>query len=55
MTELARRALCRCGHDRDAHAHYRGGTECVLCPPGECPRFRSGLLPRLRRWWRARD
>jgi hypothetical protein len=30
---------CRCGHDHDAHAHYRGGTECALCPPGHCPRF----------------
>jgi hypothetical protein len=31
-------ALCRCGHERLAHEHYRAGTECALCP--DCPRFR---------------
>ena len=30
------RESCRCGHTRDAHEHYRGGTECSLCPSGEC-------------------
>lgn len=29
--------LCRCGHQRDAHSHYRKGSDCALCP---CPRFR---------------
>ena len=30
----------RCGHARDAHAHYRVGTECALCPRGGCSRYR---------------
>lgn len=40
------RALqCWCGHDRDAHEHYRYGTECALC---RCQRWAP-----LRRWWRV--
>jgi hypothetical protein len=34
---------CRCGHPRAAHEHYRKGTECALCGPAVCPRYR-------RRW-----
>lgn len=30
--------LCRCGHPRSAHMHYRRGTECTLC--AGCPRYR---------------
>lgn len=33
-----RNGLCKCGHDRSAHEHYRGGTDCALC---ECNRFRG--------------
>jgi len=33
--------LCRCGHDHDAHRHYRHGSDCALC---ECPRWSP-------RWW----
>lgn len=37
---------CRCGHDRDAHEHFRRGTDCAACG---CARFRKpGLLARLR-------
>lgn len=37
---------CRCGHDRDAHEHFRRGTDCAAC---DCARFRKpGLLARLR-------
>ena len=38
--------LCACGHEEEAHRHYRVGTDCSLC---ECPRFRSsaGLGVRL--------
>jgi hypothetical protein len=37
---------CRCGHDRDAHEHFRRGTDCAACG---CGRFRKpGLLTRLR-------
>jgi hypothetical protein len=39
-------ATCVCGHARAAHEHYRQGTDCALCPAGDCPRFRP------RRWWR---
>jgi hypothetical protein len=31
---------CVCGHGRDAHEHYRAGTECVDCDV--CPQFRRG-------------
>lgn len=37
---------CRCGHDRDAHEHFRRGTDCASC---DCARFRQpGLPARLR-------
>ncbi len=48
---------CRCGHSRTAHEHYRPGSECSLCAPDECGRFRpnrsltssfSVILNRLR-------
>jgi hypothetical protein len=29
---------CRCGHVRDAHEHYRPGSDCSLC---DCPRYRG--------------
>jgi hypothetical protein len=45
MTLTGHAALCSCGHDRDAHRHYRRGSECALC---ECTRwFPSGWLRRL--------
>lgn len=33
------RAPCRCGHQLDAHQHYRAGTDCALCPPHFCAAF----------------
>jgi hypothetical protein len=46
--------VCTCGHGRDAHEHYRPGTECSLCAPGDCQRYRAaslvtGLKSRARR------
>lgn len=43
MALFARHAsdLCRCQHARDAHTHYRRGTDCALCAPGACARFRK--------------
>jgi hypothetical protein len=39
--------LCSCRHSRDAHRHYRPGSDCALC---ECPRLASwNLVSRLRR------
>jgi hypothetical protein len=37
---LQRRRRCRCGHPRAAHEHYRRGTDCALCGPDACPRYR---------------
>jgi hypothetical protein len=50
---------CVCGHGGPAHEHYRRGSDCSLCGPRECTRFRSssGLLGmvRRRRAWPAAD
>jgi hypothetical protein len=34
--------LCSCGHGKQAHEHYRRGSDCALCG---CARFRR---PRFR-------
>ena len=38
--------LCVCGHAKDAHEHYRRGTDCATCGPELCPRFRRAILSR---------
>ncbi|MBW4042389.1 MAG: hypothetical protein HIU86_09725 [Acidobacteria bacterium] len=38
--------LCVCGHARDAHEHYRRGTDCATCGPEVCPKFRRSLRTR---------
>jgi hypothetical protein len=38
-------AVCRCGHPSSAHEHYRPGSECAVCGPEKCPRYRR------RSWW----
>jgi hypothetical protein len=40
--------LCRCGHDRETHMHYREGTDCGKCGLS-CPRFAKA--GGLRDWW----
>jgi hypothetical protein len=42
---------CVCGHPREAHEHYRAGSDCALCGKSGCPRFRvaGGLRARLTR------
>jgi hypothetical protein len=30
----------RCGHPRDAHTHYRDGTDCGTCGRLACPSYR---------------
>lgn len=54
LAGVVRSGRCRCGHEREAHEHYRLGTECALCSqllvtiggrlmsvqPAECPRYR---------------
>jgi hypothetical protein len=39
--------LCRCGHSRFAHQHYRSGIECALGDQGHCDHF-----VREPAWWR---
>jgi len=34
------RRPCRCGHPKDAHEHYRSGTDCGGC---SCARFHGQL------------
>lgn len=32
---------CECGHDSEAHEHYRAGTECAICDIRQCASFRA--------------
>lgn len=32
-------AICRCGHEQDAHEHYRPGHDCGVCGPVRCRRY----------------
>jgi hypothetical protein len=40
---LPRFSVCRCGHRREAHQHYRPGSDCASCA---CRRFLPRLLGR---------
>jgi hypothetical protein len=42
------RLLCGCNHGRDAHRHYRPGSDCAVCT---CPRWspRNPVLWLVRR------
>jgi hypothetical protein len=35
---------CACGHGKQAHEHYRRGTDCALC---RCGKFSRPLLRRF--------
>jgi hypothetical protein len=35
------RRVCGCGHRKDAHEHYRRGTDCAGC---DCTGYRPGLV-----------
>lgn len=37
LLERVRQAVCACGHTREAHEHYRPGSDCGLC---DCERLR---------------
>jgi hypothetical protein len=39
------RRPCRCGHAREAHQHYRRGTDCSGC---SCAQFHGQLVVTLR-------
>jgi hypothetical protein len=35
---------CSCGHDKQAHLHYRAGSDCAVCG---CGKYHRSLLSRL--------
>jgi hypothetical protein len=41
--------VCRCGHPKRAHQHYRAGTDCALCT---CTRLKLPLATRFFFWRR---
>jgi hypothetical protein len=41
-TQTPEAGMCVCGHALNAHEHYRKGTDCALCPAGECVTFTLG-------------
>ena len=44
-------ALCRCGHTRTVHQHYRRGDDCGICGD-TCPTYRRpSLLAGLVHWF----
>ena len=45
------RSLCLCGHPKQAHDHYRAGTDCGICGASTCASYRvqGGFLRRLLR------
>jgi hypothetical protein len=38
---LALHRMCRCGHVKVTHSHYRRGTDCASC---DCARYRGGFV-----------
>jgi hypothetical protein len=34
-------ALCACGHEQNAHTHYRRGSDCGICGHVACARYRA--------------
>jgi hypothetical protein len=52
-SRLGRAGKCRCGHPREAHEHYRRGTDCAVadctCVRFERRWFSSSSGPRLQR------
>lgn len=37
--------MCACGHAREAHEHYRRGTECSICDIRSCSAFMAVSVP----------
>lgn len=37
---------CVCGHDADAHQHFRPGADCGACGRERCPSYRTTSRPR---------
>lgn len=42
---------CLCGHEAEAHEHWRRGSDCGVCGPATCPVYRrcGGRLRRILR------
>lgn len=38
---------CGCGHSRNAHEHYRAGSDCALCADRACMRFCPAAAPTM--------
>jgi hypothetical protein len=36
-------SACQCGHSREAHEHYRKGSDCGICGRATCASFRVDL------------
>ena len=32
---------CRCAHAHEAHIHYRSGSDCGICGPDLCAKYRA--------------
>lgn len=45
------RVICRCGHNRYAHRHYRHGSDCGRC---NCPQFRFSLIRSVHQYLRSK-
>ena len=41
--------VCACGHAREAHEHYRRGTECSICDIRDCSSFTAALFRHIPR------
>jgi hypothetical protein len=40
---MAEEDLCRCGHPREAHEHYRRGSDCGECGAEKCGAFGAAV------------
>jgi hypothetical protein len=37
---MATSVMCRCGHGRETHEHFRSGSDCGICGTRSCHHFR---------------
>lgn len=37
---MATSVMCRCGHGRETHEHFRSGSDCGICGTRACRHFR---------------
>ena len=45
QSDVAPDAPCLCGHAREAHEHYRRGSDCGVCGRDVCGKFRPAAGP----------